>query len=109
MIIVCVYFFFFQAEDGIRDYKVTGVQTCALPISEIQLLPARRRARFRVPRQVRGWIAHGVRAGRARLSWIDRRTGESEASGRFCRYALPEGLGGIRETRIWRTRSGASL
>src|SRR6516162_11567062 len=24
--------FFFQAEDGIRDYKVTGVQTCALPI-----------------------------------------------------------------------------
>src|SRR5215467_8421565 len=30
------YFFFFQAEDGIRDYKVTGVQTCALPISARQ-------------------------------------------------------------------------
>ena len=30
-VVVC--FFFFQAEDGIRDYKVTGVQTCALPIS----------------------------------------------------------------------------
>src|SRR2546426_1901867 len=29
-------FFFFQAEDGIRDYKVTGVQTCALPISRIE-------------------------------------------------------------------------
>src|SRR5256885_3748567 len=29
----CLFFFFFQAEDGIRDYKVTGVQTCALPIS----------------------------------------------------------------------------
>src|SRR2546426_10530247 len=27
-----IIFFFFQAEDGIRDYKVTGVQTCALPI-----------------------------------------------------------------------------
>src|SRR5438094_10341040 len=27
-------FFFFQAEDGIRDRTVTGVQTCALPISE---------------------------------------------------------------------------
>src|SRR5207302_6586247 len=26
--------FFFQAEDGIRDFHVTGVQTCALPISE---------------------------------------------------------------------------
>src|SRR6476661_11246875 len=28
----CVFFFFFQAEDGIRDSSVTGVQTCALPI-----------------------------------------------------------------------------
>src|SRR5437660_2269916 len=31
--VVC--FFFFQAEDGIRDGHVTGVQTCALPISEV--------------------------------------------------------------------------
>src|ERR1019366_5574774 len=32
--ILCVFFFFFfQAEDGIRDWSVTGVQTCALPIS----------------------------------------------------------------------------
>src|SRR2546430_12706693 len=29
-------FFFFQAEDGIRDLTVTGVQTCALPIYEIR-------------------------------------------------------------------------
>src|SRR6266446_7984096 len=29
---VMAYFFFFQAEDGIRDYQVTGVQACALPI-----------------------------------------------------------------------------
>src|SRR2546422_11639180 len=28
-----MFFFFFQAEDGIRDVAVTGVQTCALPIS----------------------------------------------------------------------------
>src|SRR2546429_4238852 len=28
-----LHFFFFQAEDGIRDVAVTGVQTCALPIS----------------------------------------------------------------------------
>src|SRR2546430_12490935 len=28
-----LFFFFFQAEDGIRDLTVTGVQTCALPIS----------------------------------------------------------------------------
>src|SRR2546426_10331546 len=32
----CFFFFFFQAEDGIRDYKVTGVQTCALPIWQRQ-------------------------------------------------------------------------
>src|ERR1039457_7009589 len=31
--------FFFQAEDGIRDYKVTGVQTCALPICPGELVP----------------------------------------------------------------------
>src|SRR5699024_12229424 len=30
---LCVFYFFFQAEDGIRDRNVTGVQTCALPIS----------------------------------------------------------------------------
>src|SRR5437762_4719684 len=30
---VFFFFFFFQAEDGIRDTSVTGVQTCALPIS----------------------------------------------------------------------------
>src|SRR2546422_9556861 len=35
------FFFFFQAEDGIRDVAVTGVQTCALPISP---LPAPARA-----------------------------------------------------------------
>src|SRR5438445_1600381 len=30
----CFFFFFFQAEDGIRDIGVTGVQTCALPICD---------------------------------------------------------------------------
>src|SRR5690606_40155578 len=29
------FFFFFQAEDGIRDFHVTGVQTCALPILQV--------------------------------------------------------------------------
>src|SRR2546430_4401907 len=39
------FLFFFQAEDGIRDLTVTGVQTCALPIS--RRLPTWRRFRFR--------------------------------------------------------------
>src|SRR5699024_11623723 len=38
--------FFFQAEDGIRDRNVTGVQTCALPISR-EVLPPRRVAAIR--------------------------------------------------------------
>src|SRR5947209_18655708 len=32
-----MFFFFFQAEDGIRDIGVTGVQTCALPIFALQV------------------------------------------------------------------------
>src|SRR5688572_32603859 len=32
-----IFFFFFQAEDGIRDLTVTGVQTCALPIFAVDL------------------------------------------------------------------------
>src|SRR3990167_11452828 len=38
MLPLVVFFFFFQAEDGIRDLTVTGVQTCALPISLRQRL-----------------------------------------------------------------------
>src|SRR3989454_12031105 len=41
MFLFLYYFFFFQAEDGIRDYKVTGVQTCALPILYERLVPYR--------------------------------------------------------------------
>src|SRR2546422_7395263 len=39
------FFFFFQAEDGIRDVAVTGVQTCALPISRPGRVEARSGAR----------------------------------------------------------------
>src|SRR5687768_18304201 len=41
-----VFFFFFQAEDGIRDVAVTGVQTCALPIllaPSVYIAPSRAR------------------------------------------------------------------
>src|SRR5256885_3745487 len=38
MVALYCFSFFFQAEDGIRDYKVTGVQTCALPICDPLLL-----------------------------------------------------------------------
>src|SRR2546430_12342312 len=54
-------FFFFQAEDGIRDLTVTGVQTCALPISE----ESRGGAGFAV-RLAREQVAHERRDDRAR-------------------------------------------
>src|SRR5216684_7921556 len=50
--------FFFQAEDGIRDVAVTGVQTCALPIS-----PPR-------PGRPPGWPPHSAPARRS--AWRDR-------------------------------------
>src|SRR5258708_9090236 len=43
----CVFFFFFQAEDGIRDDLVTGVQTCALPISRFREPPRHEAERAR--------------------------------------------------------------
>src|SRR5699024_11315093 len=39
LVYYCFLFFFFQAEDGIRDRNVTGVQTCALPILRIYMTP----------------------------------------------------------------------
>src|SRR5262249_60105321 len=50
-------FFFFQAEDGIRDWSVTGVQTCALPISHRAL-----RLRVLVPLQVEERVLLGLLA-----------------------------------------------
>src|SRR5258707_6516918 len=55
----CLFFFFFQAEDGIRDIGVTGVQTCALPISPAGATVAGRVAR----RGPLGLGAHGARPG----------------------------------------------
>src|SRR5256885_9241176 len=52
---------FLQAEDGIRDYKVTGVQTCALPIS----LPDRDRADLRPLPPSRADQYRAAPAGRA--------------------------------------------
>src|SRR5215510_15694007 len=51
-----VLFFFFQAEDGIRDGHVTGVQTCALPISAAGQA-GRHRPCLRSPRKEIRWPA----------------------------------------------------
>src|SRR5690625_5752863 len=48
-----LFFFFFQAEDGIRDGHVTGVQTCALPILALGALKALEEANISVPKDVK--------------------------------------------------------
>src|SRR5688500_20346020 len=71
-------FFFFQAEDGIRDYKVTGVQTCALPISRASRRTTRPR-RWRCPSCSRGSTpAPPSRSGRS----------EERRVGKGCRVRL---------------------
>src|SRR5262249_59434217 len=62
---LCVLFFFFQAEDGIRDWSVTGVQTCALPIypRDVRSPPRRRRRRVEHAGR-RAAIARGPRRQR---------------------------------------------
>src|SRR5207249_7296631 len=55
--------FFFQAEDGIRDRNVTGVQTCALPICQGRLRAARRTSR-RVVSDIELELASRVRRRR---------------------------------------------
>src|SRR5271167_1510198 len=61
------FFFFFQAEDGIRDRNVTGVQTCALPISRLRGLY--RGVRYVVGREIPGDVVEcgAARGGSAAL------------------------------------------
>src|SRR2546430_12307840 len=70
-------FFFFQAEDGIRDLTVTGVQTCALPICRT----ADGGTRGGVPRLHRSRSrggARGAAAGGARGDGVERRGERSD-------------------------------
>src|SRR5690606_40633829 len=58
--------FFFQAEDGIRDFHVTGVQTCALPISVRTIaLQSERPAVRRVLMGVHAGVLEGFRLSEA--------------------------------------------
>src|SRR5699024_12136224 len=71
--------FFFQAEDGIRDRNVTGVQTCALPIYSRNACP------FRSPRQIQVLgrkkksepVSHWEDQVRISISWSEWRDSNS--------------------------------
>src|SRR2546428_10175432 len=72
------YFFFFQAEDGIRDLIVTGVQTCALPISFTAVVLA---GSFFAPTlQGRGWVQETFGSSLSLLGSGEGRVGEKGRS-----------------------------
>src|SRR5437868_12585164 len=60
-----VYFFFFQAEDGIRDRNVTGVQTCALPILARYIENQARHHRAMMPGLIFYIASHALHTGLA--------------------------------------------
>src|SRR5688572_33009868 len=70
-----VFFFFFQAEDGIRDLTVTGVQTCALPIL---LLIARASMRFAT-------LAHAISSTSPTIAIAIAPRSEERRVGKECR------------------------
>src|SRR5205807_5513216 len=99
----------FQAEDGIRDYKVTGVQTCALPIFHSRPAP--------LGLQHDGGAAAippraGLRVGgvqEAARTHLDGRRAVAGFDPGFGVYRLPAPLGRSEERRVgkeWRCRWG---
>src|SRR5438105_5738432 len=93
-------FFFFQAEDGIRDPLVTGVQTCALPISKQELgneefrkkgdrlipLVPQLVPKLLIPKLLLGNAMREAPASRAVARSEERRVGK-ECRSRWSRYA----------------------
>src|SRR5258708_16961909 len=99
---VHVFIFFFQAEDGIRDDLVTGVQTCALPISAVPAFPPNwprlfrhpcalprcgsERSRCGVPRRREEWGSSADRGAEATKSRSEERRVGKECRSRWSPY-----------------------
>src|SRR5207253_4398970 len=84
--------FFFQAEDGIRDGHVTGVQTCALPIylsladaGQVQQVIDQPRLQLDVSANHAQRLARVCRQRRVRLQVLHRRRSEERRVGKECR------------------------
>src|SRR6266446_5471622 len=95
-----ILFFFFQAEDGIRDYKVTGVQTCALPISRTQT----RTAPAHLPAH-----GYGSRESLRCAARRARRTSKAGPARGTRRRPRPRALGSVFFPRAVRAAGQASL
>src|SRR5437867_8266308 len=88
-----LFIFFFQAEDGIRDRTVTGVQTCALPIYDIPkprerhrpldvggIAPSQADDAARAALECHRQAVSQVQAGRVPARWEVRRAGKDSTS-----------------------------
>src|SRR3712207_8436658 len=78
-----IFLFFFQAEDGIRDIGVTGVQTCALPIWRAALVGPRDRQ----PRATSHYapVAHALGGAVGGVGVVEVRRSEERRVGKECR------------------------
>src|SRR3712207_9496233 len=88
--------FFFQAEDGIRDIGVTGVQTCALPISTmLRMLDGGIDGMFVLGQNPAVGTMHSglMRRALAQLKWLVVRDLADIETSRFCKDS-PEGRSG---------------
>src|SRR5438093_9179703 len=72
-----IFIFFFQAEDGIRDWSVTGVQTCALPISKTVLVG--------LPEMAVRESVHRIERALANLGYQRHTRSEERRVGKECR------------------------
>src|SRR5207248_7708571 len=100
-----VVFFFFQAEDGIRDRTVTGVQTCALPISGKKLtssmgLPAPSRRSISFPRKSLFTSARPCPPEVARIRSEERRVGKEGRSRWSADHERDDGGDGCRRVQF---------
>src|SRR5690625_7237997 len=97
--------FFFQAEDGIRDGHVTGVQTCALPISDVAIVRPPRTVATSAPRAAAQPALPGARSEERR---VGKECGAGGGGGgvRRQRYAEWEGPRGRRREARCRHRRG---
>src|SRR2546425_4401215 len=84
-LVLFFFFFFFQAEDGIRDKLVTGVQTCALPISPFVSLEDGTGLVHTAPGHGKEDFAVGQRAGLGVSRSEERRVGK-ECRSRWSPY-----------------------
>src|SRR2546427_12926551 len=103
------FFFFFQAEDGIRDLTVTGVQTCALPILfgafSIAAALAERNAQ---PHGEQRGVEIDLSATEAMLRLLDPLAAEYQLGGQ-ARSRTGSCAGYTAPSNVYRTRDGAWL